>query len=166
MAVGWRPKLTMPIFVRINFLHKNDPNLFRILNSKWSKKLWSDRVGPVGSHAFHKNGPPHGALITWMAIFFIKDTPLWILILYSKMYSNLKIGPVWADWPTPRFFQNGPHCRAPNTWVSKFFQLNRPPFNFDFVWKKLKIFLIGQFWADRQTPPFFKTAHKSWHFFA
>ena len=39
MAVGWRPKLTMPIFACINFLHKNDPNLFGILNSKWSKKI-------------------------------------------------------------------------------------------------------------------------------
>ena len=37
------------------------------------------------------------------------------------MFSNVKIGPVWADWPTPPIVQNGPHCRAVNTWVSKFF---------------------------------------------
>ena len=29
-----RPKLTTQILARINFLHKNDPNLFWILNSK------------------------------------------------------------------------------------------------------------------------------------
>ena len=39
MAVGRRPKLTMPILACINFLHKNDPNLFCILNSEWSKKI-------------------------------------------------------------------------------------------------------------------------------
>ena len=39
MAVGRRPKLTMPILARINFLHKNYPNLFFIFNSKWSKKF-------------------------------------------------------------------------------------------------------------------------------
>ena len=39
MAVGRRPKMTLPILARINFLHKNDPNLFCILNSKWSKKI-------------------------------------------------------------------------------------------------------------------------------
>ena len=62
MAVGRRPKLTMPILARIIFLHKNDPNLFCILNSKWSKKNWSAHIWPVGSHAFDQNGPPHGAL--------------------------------------------------------------------------------------------------------
>ena len=47
MAVGRRLKLTMPILARINFLHKNDPILFRILNLKWSKKF--DR--PIGGRS-------------------------------------------------------------------------------------------------------------------
>ena len=172
MAVGRWPKLTMLILARINFLHKNDPNFICILNSKWSKKIWSAHIWLVGSHAFGQNGPPHGALITQDGNFFHKTYPLWILILYRKMFSNVKIGPVWADWPTPPIVQNGPHCRAPNTWVSTFFHKT------DHLWililceKKLKIFLIGSFWANRQTPHFWKRpakwGHKymSWQFFS
>ena len=172
MAVGRRPKLTMPILARIIFLHKNDPNLFCILNSKWSKKIWSAHIWPVGSRAFDQNGPPHGALTKWDGNFFHKRYPLWILILYRKMFSNVKIGPVWADWPTPPFVQNGPHSRAVNTWVSKFFHKTDPLLILILCVIKMKIFLIGQFWADRQTPHFSKRPAKwglkymSWRFFA
>ena len=160
MAVGRRPKLTMPILARINFLHKNDPNLFCILNSKWSKKIWSAHIWPVGSRAFDQNGPPHGALTKWDGNFFHKRYPLWILILYRKMFSNVKIGPVWADWPTPPFVQNGPHCSAANTWVSTFFHKTDPLWILILCEIELKIFQIGPFWADRQTPHFSKTARK------
>ena len=141
MAVGQRPKLTMPILACIIFLHKNDPNLFCILNSKWSKKL-SAHIWPVGSCAFDQNGMPHGALITWDGNFFHKRYPLWILILYRKMFSNLKIGPVWAGWPTPPFVQNGPHCSVgPQIHELANFFIKQTPFQFWFcVIKSWKIF--------------------------
>ena len=65
MAMGRQPKLTMLISACINFLHKNDPNLFCILDSKWSAHIW-----PVGSRAFDQNGPPHGAQTKWDGNFF------------------------------------------------------------------------------------------------
>ena len=66
MAVGRRPKLTLPILARINFFHKTDPLL--------------------------------------------------ILILCKKQLKNFQIGPLWADWQTPQFVQNGPQYGAPNTY--------------------------------------------------
>ena len=65
-AVGRRPKLTMPILAHINFLHKNDTNLFCILKSKW----------PVGRHPhLSKTALIVGPLIQELANFFIKQTP-------------------------------------------------------------------------------------------
>ena len=156
MAVGRRPKLTMPILARINFLHKNDPNLFCILNSKWSKNIWLAYIWPVGSRAFDQNGPPHGALTKWDGNFFHKRYPLWILILYRKMFSNVKIGPVWADWPTPPFVQNGPHCRAVNTWVGHFFHKTDPHFNSDFVWENVEKFSNWSILGRSADPPIFQ----------
>ena len=171
MAVGRGPKLTMPILARINFFHKYDPNLFSILNLKWSKKNWSAHIWPVGSHAFDQNGPPHGALITWAGKFFLKRYPLWIWILYMKMFLKVKIGQILADWPTPPLVQNGPHCRAPNTRVGNFFHKTDPLWIW-ILWKiKLNNLQMGSLLADWQTPHFSKRPQKwdpkymNWQFF-
>ena len=107
---------------------------------KMIKKNWSAHIWPVGSRAFDQNGPPHGALTKWDGNFFHKRHPLWILILYRKMFSNVKIGPVWADWPTPLFVQNGPHCSAANTWVSTFFHKTDPLWILILCYDSWKIF--------------------------
>ncbi len=160
MAVGRGPNLTVPILARIKFFYKYDPNLFLILNSKWSKKNLSAHIWPVGSHAFDQNGPPHGALITWDGKFFLKRYPLWISIWYWKMFLKVKIGQILAVWPTPPFVQNGPHCWAPNTWVGNFFHKTDPLSILILCKKMLKNFQIGQFRADWQTPHFSKRPPK------
>ena len=49
MAVGQRPKLTLPILARINFFHKNDPNLFwfKLISLKIGLKEidWKIKIG-------------------------------------------------------------------------------------------------------------------------
>ena len=104
------------------------------------KKVWSAHFWPVGSHAFGQNGPPHGALTKWDGNFFHKRYPLWILILYRKMFSNVKIGPVWAGW--------------------HIFSENRPPLNSDFVWRKVEKFSNRPILGWSADPPLFKTARK------
>ena len=97
MAVGRGPKLTMPILARINFFHKNDPNLLCILNSKWSKKIWSAYIWPVGSRAFDQNGPQYGAQNTRVGIFFIKRTPFefWFCVRNSwNFFKSVHFGPI------------------------------------------------------------------------
>ena len=76
------------------------------------------------------------------------------------MFKNFKIGQFWADWQTPQYVQNGPQCRALNAWVGNFFHKTDPLLILILFEKKLKNLQIGQLWADRQTPLFFKTAHK------
>ena len=104
--------------------------------------------------------------------FFHKRYPLWILILYKKMFLKVKIGPVWADWPTPPFVQNGPHCRTPNTWVRKFFHKTDPLLILILCKKTLENFQNGPFWANWQTPNLSKRPTKwglkymSWQFFS
>ena len=34
--------------------------------------------------------------------------PIWIWILCKKKLKNFQIGPLWADWQTPQYVQNGP----------------------------------------------------------
>ena len=92
--------------------------------------------------------------------FFHKRYPLWILILYRKMFSNVKIGPVCADWPTPPFVQNGPHSRAANTWVSTFFHKTDPLWILILCEKKLQNFSNRPILGRSADPPFFKTARK------
>ena len=87
------------------------------------------------------------------------------------MFLKVKIGQILADWPTPPFLQNGPHCRAPNTWVGNIFHKTDPLLILTLCTKKLKNFQIGQFRADWQTPHFSKRPPKwglkymSWQFF-
>ena len=121
------------------------------------KKIWSAHIWPVGSHAFDQNGPQNqnGVIITW-DVNLLKIYLLWILILYRKLLLKFKIGPIWADWPTPPFVQKGLHCRSPNTSVSNFLM---DPLLILFFCKKIEIFWNWSILCQLADPSFFKMAH-------
>ena len=50
---------------------------------------------------FVQNSQHCGAPSIWVQIFWHKINPLSISILFRKLLKNFKIGPFWADWPTP-----------------------------------------------------------------
>ena len=89
------------------------------------------------SHAFDQNSPSQGALITRDSNFFHEMYPPVNFNFVRENVMKNKIGQIWADRPTPPFVQNGPHCKAPNTWVSIFFK-TWTQFNFDFVQENVK----------------------------
>jgi hypothetical protein len=69
------PNLTLPILAHINFFHKNDQNLFSILNLKLSKKFDRPIFGWSAAMHLTKTARHMGPLLHEMANFFIKDTP-------------------------------------------------------------------------------------------
>ena len=76
------------------------------------------------------------------------------------MFINFKIGQFLADWQTPQYFQNGPQCRALNTWVGNFFHETDTLFILKLCEKKLKNLQIGPLWANRQTPEYVPNGHQ------
>ena len=150
----------MPILTHINFLHKTNPNLFWIINLKLSKKIDQPLFGRSAAMRFNKTACRMGPKLHDMAIYF--NIPPLNFDFAQENVPKVQIGPIWADWPTPPFVQNGPHCRAPNTRVSIFYKMD--PLLILILQKKLlKIFQIGPFWADWQTPYFSKRPAKQIH---
>ena len=124
------------------YIKKIQKNLISLYLVHWQPCVWLKQ-------------PPKWALNTIDVNF---SMTFWILILYMKYLTKLKIGPLGSIGRHPHLLETACIVGPPNTWVGNFFH-RKNSLSICILYRKLvKEFEIGTFWANWQTL-FVKTAH-------